>query len=69
MGEYDKEFDTFEQGNQADGLTVYNGYLEPDTFPIITNARHPNLSQTIIATQNRLLYDEGRKIESFLFIS
>ena len=45
LGEYDDESNTFKQGNQADGLTIYNGHLEPDLFPLITNTRPPNLNQ------------------------
>jgi hypothetical protein len=28
LGEYDEQSNTFKQGNQADGLTIYNGHLE-----------------------------------------
>ena len=45
LGEYDERSDTFKQGNQADGITKYNGHLEPGIFPLITNTRPPNLNQ------------------------
>ena len=45
LGEYYGRSDTFKQGNQADGITIYNGYLEPGIFPLITNTRPPDLNQ------------------------
>ena len=35
LGEYNGQSNTFKQGNQADGLTIYNGHLEPDMFPLV----------------------------------
>ena len=46
---------TFKQGNQAGGITIYNGHLEPGIFPLITNTRPPNLNQpNFNSYQNRV---------------
>ena len=45
LGEYDEQSNTFKQGNQADGSTIYNGHLEPDVFPLVTSTRPSNLNQ------------------------
>ena len=45
LGEYNEQSNTFKQGNQADGLTIYNGHLEPDMFPLVTSTRPPNPNQ------------------------
>jgi hypothetical protein len=37
IGQYCDEHDEFDEGNQADVLTIYNGHLPNDLFPINTS--------------------------------
>ena len=45
MGRYNDEHAKFDEGNQADGLTIYGGHLPRDLFPINNSAQGPNPNQ------------------------
>ena len=42
---YNDEHAKFDEGNQADGLTIYGGHLPRDLFPINNSAQGPNPNQ------------------------
>jgi hypothetical protein len=45
LGRYNEEHAKFDEGNQADGLTIYGGHLPRDLFPINNSAQGPNPNQ------------------------
>ena len=45
MGRYNDEHAKFDEGNQADGLTIYRGHLPRDLFPINNSAQGANPNQ------------------------
>jgi hypothetical protein len=45
LGRYNDEHAKFDEGNQADGLTIYGGHLPRDLFPINNSAQGPNPNQ------------------------
>ena len=45
LGQYNDEHANFNEGNQADGLTIYGGHLPRDIFPINNSAQGPNVNQ------------------------
>jgi hypothetical protein len=45
QGPYNAEYAKFDEGKQADSLTIYGGHLPRDMFPINNSAQGPNVNQ------------------------
>jgi hypothetical protein len=53
LGQYNDEHAKFDEGNQADGLTIYGGHLPRDIFPINNSAQGPNVNQNPNSLERR----------------